>query len=133
MTAPTSGPELSASMTDTHCFKRVTLPTGAQSDDDPPSCTLRANDGLTTRHLSWLVGVPEEKFGRPRRILRRIQPDGAPGTPLVLRPQPECISLRERWLRRNQTLARMTHRHFAIFRTRVKPHREYNSSGPVCR
>jgi hypothetical protein len=32
-----------------------------------------------------------------------------------------------------QTLVRMTHRHLAIFRTRVKPYRAYNSSGPVCR
>ena len=32
-----------------------------------------------------------------------------------------------------QILVRMTHRHFAIFRTRVKPYRVYNSSGPVCR
>jgi hypothetical protein len=35
--------------------------------------------------------------------------------------------------RRDQILMRMTHRHFAIFRTRVKPYRAYNSSGPVCR
>ena len=34
---------------------------------------------------------------------------------------------------RDQTLVRMTHRHFAIFRTRVKPYCAYNSSGPVCR
>lgn len=33
----------------------------------------------------------------------------------------------------DQTLVRMTHRHFAIFRTRVKPNRANNSSGPVCR
>lgn len=32
-----------------------------------------------------------------------------------------------------QTLVRMTHRHLAIFRSRVKPYRAYNSSGPVCR
>jgi hypothetical protein len=35
--------------------------------------------------------------------------------------------------RRDKTLARITHRHFAIFRTRVKPYRAYSSSGPVCR
>lgn len=35
--------------------------------------------------------------------------------------------------RRTQILVRMTHRHLAIFRTRVKPYRAYNSSGPVCR
>jgi hypothetical protein len=35
--------------------------------------------------------------------------------------------------RRDQILVPMTHRHFAIFRTRVKPYRAYNSSGPVCR
>ena len=35
--------------------------------------------------------------------------------------------------RRDQILVRITHRHFAIFRTRVKPYRAYNSSGPVCR
>ena len=34
---------------------------------------------------------------------------------------------------RDQIVVRMTHRHFAIFRTRVKPYRAYNSSGPVCR
>ena len=36
-------------------------------------------------------------------------------------------------VRRDQILVRMTHRHFAIFRTRVKPYCVYNSSGPVCR
>jgi len=35
--------------------------------------------------------------------------------------------------RRDQIVVRMTHRHFAIFRTRVKPYCAYNSSGPVCR
>jgi hypothetical protein len=40
------------------------------------------------------------------------------------------ITLRER---RDQTVVRMTHRHFAIFRTRVKPYCVYSSSGPVCR
>jgi hypothetical protein len=34
---------------------------------------------------------------------------------------------------RDQILVRMTHRHFAIFRTRMKPYCAYNSSGPVCR
>jgi hypothetical protein len=34
---------------------------------------------------------------------------------------------------RDQISVRMTHRHFAIFRTRVKPYCAYNSSGPVCR
>jgi len=43
------------------------------------------------------------------------------------------IILRNGGEQRNQTVARMTHRHFAIFRTRVKPYRVYNSSGPVCR
>lgn len=33
----------------------------------------------------------------------------------------------------DQIVVRMTHRHFAIFRTREKPYRAYNSSGPVCR
>jgi hypothetical protein len=33
----------------------------------------------------------------------------------------------------DQILVRMTHRHFAIFRSRVKPYCAYNSSGPVCR
>ena len=44
-----------------------------------------------------------------------------------------CITVRERRERRDQILVRMTHRHFAIFRTRVKPYRAYNSSGPVWR
>jgi hypothetical protein len=34
---------------------------------------------------------------------------------------------------RDQILVCMTHRHLAIFRTRVKPCRAYSSSGPVCR
>ena len=41
-----------------------------------------------------------------------------------------CENGGERW---DQILVRMTHRHFAVFRTRVKPYRAYNSSGPVCR
>jgi hypothetical protein len=54
-------------------------------------------------------------------------------------PQNRCYRLTEAspcengGERRDKTLARMTHRHFAIFRTRVKPYRAYSSSGPVCR
>jgi len=65
-----------------------------------------------------------------RRVRRHI--DG-PASSHLRNPGEERLASLSGGEQRDQILVRMTHRHFAIFRTRVKPYRAYNSSGPVCK